>query len=182
MLDVSLISMRSTNARIHSDVQIAQIARSIREFGFVNPVLVDGDYRLIAGHGRLGAAMRIGMDKVPAIILSDLTEDQCRALVIADNKIALNAGWDPGTLLSEIEAIAADGLVPVDVLGFDEAELQALRDGGSVEPQPDPGVESKGLDDPRVSFRVFVDRADEVDARDVVSRALEAAGLTYDVK
>src|SRR5450755_3824179 len=82
------------NARTHADAQVAQIAASIREFGFTNPVLVDGERGVIAGHGRLLAARKLGMTEVPTIELSHLTVAQKRAYVLADNKLALNAGWD----------------------------------------------------------------------------------------
>ena len=82
------------NSRTHSDAQVAQIAASIKEFGFTNPVLVDDDNNLIAGHGRVLAARKLNMDKVPAVIITGLDERKRRALIIADNKLALNAGWD----------------------------------------------------------------------------------------
>src|ERR1700750_913488 len=84
----------ANNARTHSDAQGAQIAASIREFGWTNPILVDGDNGIIAGHGRLLAARKLGMHDVPVIELAGLSVAQKRALVIADNKLALNAGWD----------------------------------------------------------------------------------------
>src|SRR5476649_1444639 len=89
------------NARTHSDAQVAQIAASIREFGFTNPVLVDGEHGVIAGHGRLLAARKLGMTEVPTIELSHLTPAQKRAYVLADNRLALNAGWDPDMLKIE---------------------------------------------------------------------------------
>jgi len=82
------------NSRTHSDAQVAQIAASIREFGFTNPVLIDEQNNLIAGHGRLLAARKLNMDAVPAVVVSGLDDRKRRALVIADNKLALNAGWD----------------------------------------------------------------------------------------
>jgi ParB-like chromosome segregation protein Spo0J len=82
------------NARTHSDEQIAQVAASIREFGWTNPILVGGDGVIIAGHARLAAARKLNLDEVPVIVLDHLTETQRRALVLADNKLALNAGWD----------------------------------------------------------------------------------------
>lgn len=90
------------NARTHSDAQVAQIAGSISEFGFVNPILLGDDNVIIAGHGRLMAAKMLGMKKVPAIRLKHLNEAQRRGLVIADNKIAENAGWDEGEMLPNI--------------------------------------------------------------------------------
>src|SRR3569623_2096707 len=82
------------NARSHSDEQIALIAASITEFGFVNPILAGGDSVIIAGHGRLLAARKLGMTEVPVIVIDGLTENQRRALVLADNKLTLTAGWD----------------------------------------------------------------------------------------
>ena len=87
------------NSRTHSDAQVAQIAASIREFGWTNPILIDGANGIIAGHGRLAAARKLGMDALPVIVLDHLTDAQKRALVIADNKLALNAGWDDETYL-----------------------------------------------------------------------------------
>jgi hypothetical protein len=95
------------NARTHSDAQIAQIAGSIREFGFTNPVLIDEKGGLIAGHGRVLGARQLGMTQVPTITLTGLTEVQRRAYVIADNKLALNAGWDPELLRLELGELKA---------------------------------------------------------------------------
>src|SRR5215216_7799274 len=86
------------NPRTHSDAQVAEIAASIREFGWTSPILVDGDNGVVAGHGRLLAARKLGMRTVPVIELAGLSEAQKRAYIIADNKLALNAGWDPQTL------------------------------------------------------------------------------------
>lgn len=107
------------NSRTHSEAQIAQIAASIREFGFTNPVLVDGENGVIAGHGRLLAARKLGMAEVPVIELSHLTEKQKRAYVIADNKLALNAGWDDEMLRVEFEDLAGDGF-DLSLTGFSE--------------------------------------------------------------
>src|SRR5260370_26122328 len=82
------------NARMHSDQQVAQIAASLAEFGFINPVLADSDGGIIAGHGRVLAARKLGITEVPVIVLSHLNENQKRAFMLADNRLALNAGWD----------------------------------------------------------------------------------------
>ncbi len=111
------------NSRTHSDEQVAQLAASIREFGFTNPVLIDDQNNLIAGHGRLLAARKLKMDKVPAIVVSGLDERKRRALVIADNKLALNAGWDEDALRVELQDLAADF---GELMGFSEDELVAL--------------------------------------------------------
>ena len=113
------------NARTHSDDQVAQIAASITEFGFTNPILIGEDGVIIAGHGRLMAAQRLGLSEVPVIVLAHLNAAQRRALVVADNKIALNAGWDTVILLEQIELIRADGF-DIDLVGFSDVELGEL--------------------------------------------------------
>ena len=110
--------------RAHSDEQIAQIAASIAEFGFVNPILIGDDGVVIAGHGRLLAAQRLGITEVP-VVLDHLTDAQRRALVIADNRIAENAGWDRDLLRAELAALS-ELQFDLDLLGFAEAELTNL--------------------------------------------------------
>ena len=119
------------NSRTHSDAQVAQIAASIREFGFTNPVLVDGANGVIAGHGRILAARKLGMDTVPVIELAHLSEAQKRAYVIADNKLALNAGWDDEMLRLEISELS-EADFDVSLLGFSDEEL-ALMEPEKVE-------------------------------------------------
>src|SRR5262245_54749402 len=114
------------NPRTHSDDQVAQIAASIVEFGFTNPVLVDSDNGIVAGHGRLRAARRLGLTEIPVIPLDHLTEEQRRAYVIADNKLAENAGWDTKLLHEEIEALASLDY-NLQVLGFSDQELGEIR-------------------------------------------------------
>lgn len=113
------------NSRTHSDEQVQQIMGSIKEFGFTNPVLVDGDGVIIAGHGRTMAAQRLGMKEVPCLRLSHLTEAQKRAYVIADNKLALNAGWDDEMLALELRNLRDEDF-DLSLTGFDDAELAAL--------------------------------------------------------
>lgn len=110
------------NARTHSDEQVTQIASSIKEFGFNNPILTDGDNGVIAGHGRLLAAKKLKLDKVPVIELSGLSESQKKAYILADNKIALNSGWDEDLLKIELEAIQLDG-IDLNSIGFTQEEL-----------------------------------------------------------
>lgn len=113
------------NSRTHSDEQIAQVMASIKEFGFTNPILIDAENVIIAGHGRLLAAQRLGIEKVPCICLDDLSEAQKKAYVIADNKLALNAGWDDELLKLEIDELR-DLKFDVDLLGFSDEELAGL--------------------------------------------------------
>jgi len=112
------------NSRTHSPEQVAQIAASIKEFGFRNPILVDG-VGIIAGHGRLMAAQKLGLDKVPTIDCSDMTESQKKAYIIADNKLALNAGWDNAMLTIELQDLEDEGF-DLTLIGFDDKELDAL--------------------------------------------------------
>lgn len=113
------------NSRTHSDEQVVQIAASIKEFGFVNPILIRSDKTIIAGHGRAMAARKLGLDKVPCIVLDHLTETQARALVIADNRIALNAGWDFEMLALEFKELDEAGFA-LPLTGFDMDEIASL--------------------------------------------------------
>lgn len=121
------------NSRTHSDAQVAQIAASIKEFGWTNPILIDGENTIIAGHGRLLAARKLNMDDVPVIRLDHLTKAQQRALVIADNKLALNADWDMELLEAELQALD-DEKFNLALLGFDETELGNIMLEVSFEP------------------------------------------------
>ena len=113
------------NARTHSDAQVAQIAASIREFGFTNPILVDGECGVIAGHGRLLAARKLGMTEVPTLELAHLSPAQRRAYVLADNRLALSAGWDAEMLRLELGALQAEGF-DLTLTGFDPGEIEAF--------------------------------------------------------
>jgi hypothetical protein len=121
------------NSRTHNENQIRQIAASIKEFGFTNPILVDEQNQIIAGHGRLYAAQLMQLANVPTISLTGLSETQKRAYVIADNKLALNAGWNDELLSIEIEALLFEGF-DLDIIGFDEIpEFAATPDYGVLD-------------------------------------------------
>lgn len=116
------------NARVHGEAQVAQLAASIQEFGFTAPILVDSDDGILAGHGRLMAARLVGMTAVPVVVLDHLNAEQRRAYLLADNKLAENAGWDDERLAEELgELLKADW--DLGALGFDEDELRRLTDG-----------------------------------------------------
>ena len=115
----------AANSRTHSDAQVAQIAASIKQFKFTNPILVDGANGVIAGHGRLLAARKLGMDELPVIELAHLSEAQKKAYIIADNKLALNAGWDNEMLALELGEIGDLGF-DLDLTGFTDEEIAAL--------------------------------------------------------
>jgi ParB-like chromosome segregation protein Spo0J len=125
------------NSRTHSDAQVAQIAASIREFGFTNPVLIDEANNLIAGHGRVLAARKLKMEVVPAIIVTGLDENRRRALVIADNQLALNAEWDQEKLVAELQSMSVD---MQKLTGFSEEDLLAMLNGFD-DPNFAPGTE-----------------------------------------
>jgi DNA modification methylase len=120
------------NSRKHSDEQVAQISASIKEFGWTNPILIDGANSIIAGHGRLMAARKLKMDEVPTIELDHLTDTQRKALVIADNKLALNADWDNTLLTIELDELLKDGFA-LDILGFNQDELAALLEPEQID-------------------------------------------------
>jgi ParB-like chromosome segregation protein Spo0J len=133
------------NSRTHSEQQVQQVAASIKEFGFTNPILIDEDSGIIAGHGRLQAAQMMGMDEVPTITLEGLTEAQRKAYVIADNKLALNASWDLDILNIEMESLLEfdfdfkitgfdsipdiEANIDYSILGEDDSELDAMAKG-----------------------------------------------------
>ncbi len=165
------------NSRTHSDTQVAQIAASVREFGWTNPVLVDGENGIIAGHGRVLAARKLGMEEVPCIELAGLTDTQRRAYIIADNKLALNAGWDDELLALELgELNAAD--FDMALLGFDAGELSAAMgldeelDGEA--PKIDEGIDYKE------KFAIIVDCADEAEQQATFER-LDSMGFNCKV-
>src|SRR5450755_4525451 len=128
---ISRLIPYARNARTHSDAQVAQIAASIREFGFTNPILVDGERGVIAGHGRLLAARKLGMVEVPTLELAHLTPAQKRAYVLADNRLALSAGWDEDLLRIELGELKTERFDLV-LTGFDFGEIEAMLADGSI--------------------------------------------------
>lgn len=133
-VDIGTLIPYINNARIHSDGQVAQIAASIKEFGFNNPILTDGDNGIIAGHGRLLAAQKLGLDKVPTIELSHLTPAQKRAFILADNRIAENAEWDMELVRQELESLEVEGF-DLSLTGFNLDDL--LEEDGTSESEKD---------------------------------------------
>jgi len=149
------------NSRKHSDEQIAQISASIKEFGWTNPILIDGTNSIIAGHGRLMAARKLKMDEVPTIELDHLTDTQRKALVIADNKLALNADWDNTLLTIELDELLKDGFA-LDILGFDSIELAKLFD--VVEPDD---IKEQSYNE---VFNIIVECKDEQEQEKIFNR------------
>jgi ParB/RepB/Spo0J family partition protein len=124
-LAIAAIQPAQRNPRTHSPAQIAQIARSITAFGWTNPILIDKHARIIAGHRRLAAAQQLGIAEVPTITLAGLSAEQVRALVIADNQLALNAGWDAELLQMELGELGAEGF-DLSLIGFNDDELNDM--------------------------------------------------------
>lgn len=148
MADLAVESVRTAdlipyaaNARMHSDKQVEQIAASIKEFGFNVPILVDAKWAIVAGHGRVLAAQRLGMDYVPTIRLGHLSHAQARAYRLADNQIALNSTWDDSLLAVELRALAAEDF-NLALVGFDDVALQILLAGPATDSTEDPDVDA----------------------------------------
>jgi len=125
LVDINKLVPYINNARTHSPEQIQKIRSSLREFGFVNPVIIDREYNVLAGHGRIEAAKQEGMTEVPCVYVDDMTEAQRKAYILADNRMALDAGWDDEMLRIELEALEELGY-GLEYTGFDEEELKAL--------------------------------------------------------
>jgi ParB-like chromosome segregation protein Spo0J len=125
MRSIETLIPYSRNSRTHSETQIAQIAASLKEFGWTVPILIDAENMILAGHGRVAAARKLGIKEIPVVIADGWTESQKRAYVLADNKIAMNAGWDEEMLRIELEDIRASGL-DFELTGFTEKELAAV--------------------------------------------------------
>jgi ParB-like chromosome segregation protein Spo0J len=144
---VSTLVSYPHNARTHSNHQLRQIACSITEFGFTNPILIDQNNTVVAGHGRLLAAQMLGMDRVPTIRLETLTQSQIRAYVLADNQLALNAGWDKSTLAIEFEyLLAVNDEIDITVTGFEMPEIDLILQEASqaTDPEDELSIEESG--------------------------------------
>lgn len=134
----------ANNARTHSEEQVTQIASSIKEFGFNNPILLDGENGVIAGHGRLLASIKLGLSRVPCIELSHLSEVEKKAYILADNKIALNSDWDVGTLKLELDALKLDDF-DLSLTGFDVGEIEAFSGGDDEDGEAEDGADDAAV-------------------------------------
>lgn len=174
-VNISDLIPYANNSRTHSDEQVNQIASSIKEFGFTNPVLIDSDGGIIAGHGRVMAAKKLGMSEVPCIALSHLTEAQKKAYIIADNQLPLNAGWDMDMLKLEIEHLKEIDF-DVDLLGFDDEFMNDLFLTADDEVEPE-----LKEDDYCEKFNVIVECNDE-NQQEIVYAKLQAEGYVCQVQ
>lgn len=146
----------ANNPRTHSDEQIAQLVASIQEFGFTNPILIDENLGIIAGHGRHEAAPLANLDEVPTIMLSDLTDEQRRAYVIADNKLTENGDWDAAALEREVRALGGQKF-DLDLLGFNAAEMRKILEEKSDTDDGD------GKGNPVIQYNIVFDNAEQQD-------------------
>jgi ParB-like chromosome segregation protein Spo0J len=180
-LDLELLIPYVRNSRLHSEQQVAQIAGSIKEFGFTNPVLVDEANVIIAGHGRVLAAQRLGLEKVPCIRLDYLTEPQKRAYVIADNRLALAADWDHEMLSVEMKELKEHEF-NLDLLGFDDSELTSILNEGWASDIK--GIEQAGshTDGIKKTIRVEVDAENNERASTLIRECLTAEGVSFELK
>ena len=145
------------NARVHSKEQVGQIAASIVEFGFLNPILVDSNDGIVAGHGRLSAAKELALDEVPVVVLDHLTESQKKAYILVDNKLAENATWNEALLQEEIVALNLQDF-DISVLGWDEDEIREIMEFDADETNNDDDSEgTRGLGEPIVSYNIIFD-------------------------
>lgn len=158
------------NARVHSSAQVAKIARLIESVGFTVPLIVDESMTVLAGHGRLTAAKKLGLKTLPCVVLSGLSEAQRRAYALADNNVALDATWDEGALGQELRALI--GTPELHLPGFEFAELAKLLELEPAEDEQDASPQLGGME-----FRVVVDCSDESHQAELLSR-FEAEGLT----
>ena len=137
LVDIEKLIPYVNNARTHSKEQITKLRSSLREFGFVNPVIIDGDYNIIAGHGRVLAAKEEGIKEVPCVLVDYLTEAQKKAYIIADNRFAMDAGWDEELLRLEIESLQGADF-DISLIGFEDDEIADLFAGDPQARQAQP--------------------------------------------
>lgn len=161
------------NSRTHTDLQVEQIIKSIKEFGFTNPILIDENNYIIAGHGRLMASAKMELDQVPTIMLSGLTDAQKKAYVIADNKLALNAGWDEETLKLELGALDEE---LASLTGFSPDEIDLLMHGWETDIDHVDDIEAKdSADKKRITIKCEAHDYDEVWEK--VTNTLDSLGI-----
>jgi hypothetical protein len=178
MVPIGELSPYEKNARTHTDEQVSQIVASIEEFGFTAPILIDGDKGVLAGHGRLMAAKFLGMAEVPCVILSHLTQAQRRAYILADNKLALNAGWDLDMLAAEVAALKLEDF-DVSLLGFSQHELDQMMQGADWESDFDDPTVKDGAHTEGIEAKIVIrcGSIDREEVMNVVREAIELSGI-----
>lgn len=174
------------NAKLHSDEQIEKIAQSITEFGFNAPILIDPDGGVIAGHGRLMAAQKLGLEEVPCVPLGHLSDKEKRAYILADNRLGeIGGGWDTGLLVKELETLAAEG-IGMEVIGFDADSFNSMMESL---PDPDSGEESDAFYTRKVQVPIYEPKGERPEVSDLMDKSktetllseIDAADLPGDV-
>lgn len=164
------------NSRKHSTEQVAQIAASIVEFGFTNPILVDSHDGIVAGHGRFEAAQELSLPTVPVVVLDHLSERQRKAYVIADNKLALNASWDVDVLAGELQELRDDGF-DLDLVGFTDAEIEGLmKDGWDSDLEAIEKIEEKDSS-AKGKLTISFNEWDREQVREAVTNLIDSLGI-----
>ena len=169
------------NAREHSTEQIAQIAASIVEFGFLNPILVDSNDGIVAGHGRLSAAKELALDVVPVVVLDHLTENQKKAYVLVDNKLAENATWNEDLLAEEIIKLNLQDF-DLNILGWTDEELEALQQDGWASDIDDPASDGEHMDAIKARIVVELDAENKDKVIDAINDYCESNEVAIEIK
>ncbi|MEC8617860.1 MAG: ParB/Srx family N-terminal domain-containing protein [Bacteroidota bacterium] len=169
------------NAREHSVEQVAQIAASIVEFGFLNPILVDSNDGIVAGHGRLSAAKELALDVVPVVVLDHLTENQKKAYVLVDNKLAENATWNEDLLAEEIIKLNLQDF-DLNILGWSDEELEALQQDGWASDIDDPEADGEHMDAIKARIVVELDAENKDKVVDAINDYCESNEVAIEIK
>ena len=169
------------NAREHSVEQVAQIAASIVEFGFLNPILVDSNDGIVAGHGRLSAAKELALDVVPVVVLDHLTENQKKAYVLVDNKLAENATWNEDLLAEEIIKLNLQDF-DLNILGWSDEELEALQQDGWASDIDDPSSDGEHMDAIKARIVVELDAENKDKVINAINDYCESNEVAIEIK
>ena len=169
------------NAREHSTEQVAQIAASISEFGFLNPILVDSNDGIVAGHGRLSAAKELALDVVPVVVLDHLTENQKKAYVLVDNKLAENATWNEDLLAEEIIKLNLQDF-DLNILGWSDEELEALQQDGWASDIDDPASDGEHMDAIKARIVVELDAENKDKVINAINDYCESNEVAIEIK
>ena len=169
------------NAREHSTEQVAQIAASITEFGFLNPILVDSNDGIVAGHGRLSAAKELALDVVPVVVLDHLTENQKKAYVLVDNKLAENATWNEDLLAEEIIKLNLQDF-DLNILGWSDEELEALQQDGWASDIDDPASDGEHMDAIKARIVVELDAENKDKVINAINDYCESNEVAIEIK
>ena len=180
--DLARLKPYEKNAREHSPEQVAQIAASIVEFGFLNPILVDSNDGIVAGHGRLSAAKELALDVVPVVVLDHLTENQKKAYILVDNKLAENATWNEDLLAEEIIKLNLQDF-DLNILGWSDEELKALQEDGWASDIEDlTKDDDEHLDGLQAKITILLDEDDKEKVVDALNEYCNSNNIDIEIK